>query len=113
MIKVMLSNGLRGKENPEQYVEECRRALAEHAKARGVEYELLHSYRPDEYKEKIEKMGLEKTRIDMLGVTITQELAQCDMLVMVDDWYNYDGCYVEHTIAARYGKPIAYISTKG
>jgi len=109
--KVMLSNGLRGKRNPDEYVTQCREALAQWGKANNVEYELLHSYRPDEYREAIAKLGEQNARIAMLGSTITQELAQCDILVLVDDWYSYDGCTIEFEIAKRYGKEIAFISS--
>jgi len=111
-LKVMLSNGLKGKENPTLYVERCRRALASWSARSGVLYELLHSYRPDEYEEGIKTKGIDHTRIAMLGKTITQELAECDALVLVDDWYNYDGCTVEFEIAKRYGKPIIFVETE-
>lgn len=107
----MLSNGLRGKENPDQYVLDCRRALNNYCISEGIQYDLLHSYRPEEYVKAIDEMGIEKARIAMLGVTITKELASCDMLVLVDDWYNYDGCTIEFEIAKRYGKKIAFIKT--
>lgn len=111
-MKIMLSNGLRGKENPDQYVQDCRTALAKFCQDNSIQYELLHSYRPDQYKEVIGQLGEAKARVYMLGITITKELAGCDMLVLVDDWYNYDGCVVEFEIAKRYGKQIAFINTE-
>lgn len=111
MLKIMLSNGLRGKDNPDQYVENCRAALRDYCVAQKIDYELLHSYRSDEYKTAIADMGVENARIAMLGKTITGELAICDILALVDDWYNYDGCRIEFEIAQRYGKKIIFIST--
>lgn len=111
-MKIMLSNGLRGKDNPDEYIIECRKALDDWADENGIEYELLHSYRPDEYKAAINELGLKNARIAMLGTTITNKLAKCDTLVLIDDWYNYDGCIIEFEIAKRYGKDIVFIDTK-
>jgi hypothetical protein len=109
--KIMLSNGLRGKENPDAYIQECRGALADYCIAHNIDYELLHSYKPSAYADSIDARGVQYARIAMLGETITQELAECDILAMVDDWYNYDGCYVEFEVARRYGKEIIFVWT--
>jgi hypothetical protein len=39
-------------------------------------------------------------------------LALADEVVFMDDWEKYDGCRVEHFIAAQYGVPCVYLSTK-
>lgn len=111
MTKIMISNGLRGKENPKEYIDQCRKALSDWADKNNVEYELLHSYRPEAYKIEIEKVGETTARIAMLGATITKELAECDILALMDDWYSYDGCTIEFEIARRYGKTIIFLST--
>ncbi|MCL1986907.1 MAG: hypothetical protein FWG64_02925 [Firmicutes bacterium] len=48
----------------------------------------------------------------MLGETITNELALCDILAVCDDWYNYDGCSIEFEIAKCYAKPIIFLKTE-
>ncbi|MCL1986891.1 MAG: DUF4406 domain-containing protein [Firmicutes bacterium] len=109
MTKIMLSNGLRGKSYPAKYVKQCDQALENWAKVNNVQYELLHSFRPNQYEKEVAEHGLKVARIRMLGETITDELAMCDILALCDDWYNYDGCQVEFEIAKRYGKPIVFL----
>jgi len=108
----MLSNGLRGKSDPATYVKKCDKALEEWAKANNVQYELLHNFRPNQYEKEVAEYGLEVARIRMLGETITNELALCDILALCDDWYNYDGCSIEFEIAKRYAKPIIFLKTE-
>lgn len=109
---IMISNGLKGKENPKEYVTKCRDALEKWCRNKGICYNLLHSYRPDEFESAVATMGEVNARIAMLGITTTNELAICDILVLVDDWYNYNGCCIEFEIARRYGKRIEFISTE-
>lgn len=108
-MNVFISNGLKDKENPTEYVNKCNAAVKQML---NTNYNLLHSFRPGEYEKNIEKYGLQKTRIYMLGQTISRELADCDLLVLMDDWYNYDGCFTEFLIAKNYGIPIKFCSTE-
>lgn len=109
----MISNGLRGKKDPEAYVRQCDTALKEWAKLTNLQYELIHNFHPGKYEREIAEHGVTKARIRMLGKTIVEELAIADILALCDDWYNYDGCVVEFEVAKHYNKPIIFLQTAG
>ena len=97
-MKIFVSNGLRGKENPKEYVDKCRVAVDK----KYPNGERIDSYFPD----------FDGNRMQFLGKSIQDCLSQADLAVFMDDWHNYDGCVVEHLVAQRYGVEIDYISTK-
>ena len=96
-MKIFVSNGLRGKENPKEYVDKCRAAVDR----KYPDGERIDSFFKD----------FDGSRIQFLGKSIGECLSQADLAVFMDDWHNYDGCVVEHLVAQRYGIPIDYIST--
>ncbi|MCL2005799.1 MAG: hypothetical protein FWG73_06505 [Planctomycetaceae bacterium] len=96
-MHIFISNGLRGKENPIEYVEKCRAAVAR----KYPDGTRIDSYFKD----------FNGSRIEFLGKSI-ECLSQADLAVFMDDWHNYDGCVVEHMVCQKYGIPIDYISTK-
>jgi hypothetical protein len=100
-MKVFISNGLRGKQDPKAYVERCRAAVDAYFSGGELEYERIDTYWPD----------YDGNRLQFLGKSISDGLAQADVAVFMDDWHNYDGCFVEHAAAMRYNVPIVYLSS--
>jgi len=100
-IKVMISNGLRGNTDPHGYVEKCRDAVRAYYKARGIAFELIDTYFSD----------FNGNRLQFLGKSIMDGLAQADEVVFMDEWEKYDGCRAEHFIATQYGITCRYLST--
>jgi hypothetical protein len=103
MKKIMISNGLRGKTNPMEYVEKCRQAVRDHYAAIEEEVELIDTYFKD----------FNGNRLQFLGKSISDGVAIADEMVFMDDWQKYDGCRTEHFIAAQYGVPCVYLRSKG
>ncbi len=103
-MKVFISNGLRDKENPKEYVERCRKV---------VEEEMAKLF-PDETIERIDTYfeDFNGNRLQFLGKSIMEGLAVCDVAVFMDDWQWFEGCRSEHFIATQYGIPCYYFSTK-
>ena len=101
MKRVMISNGLRGKEDPAAYVEKCRKAVDEYYTKRGEEFERLDTFFKD----------FNGNRLQFLGRSISEGLALADEVVFMDDWHHYDGCLTEHFIATRYGVPCVYLTS--
>jgi hypothetical protein len=101
MKKIMVSNGLRGKPDPEGYIEKCREAVDAYYAAKGEDIELVDTF-PDDFN---------GNRLQFLGKTISEELAIADEVAFMDDWQNYDGCLAEHFIAVRYGVPCVYLES--
>ena len=102
MKKIMVSNGLRGKTDPEEYVKKCREVVDRYYTAKGESFERLNTFFAD----------FNGNRLQFLGKSISEGLALADEIVFVDDWQNYDGCLSEHFIAVRYGVPCVYLSTE-
>lgn len=108
MKKVMVTKGLRGRENPEAYHENCLAAVRAHYTGKDEEITITES------------TGVSNTfdgstaqkRLYAFGNTLMNELAICDEIVFMDDWEKYDGCLSEHFIATRYGVPCVYLSSK-
>ena len=105
MKKVMVSNGLRGKQNPEEYVKGCRLAVDNDLTRRGEAdtHERMDTFFKD----------FNGNRLQFLGKSISEGVALADVVYFMDDWHNYDGCVVEHLVCQRYGVPIRYLSTEG
>ena len=101
MKKIMVSNGLRGKAHPRQYVEACRRAVDDYYTKKGEPYARIDTYFAD----------FEGNRLQFLAKTISDGLAVADEVVFMDDWEKYDGCRCEHFIAAQYGVKCVYLSS--
>ena len=101
MKRIMVSNGLRGKENPKEYVERCRSAVDAYYSATGEAFERIDTFFTD----------FNGNRLQFLGKSISEGLALADEVVFMDDWEKYDGCRAEHFIAAQYGVPCVYLST--
>jgi len=102
MKKIMISNGLRGKEHPMEYVDRCREVVKAYFAKPGRDHiELINTYFAD----------YNGNRLQFLGRSISEGLALADIVVFMDDWHNYDGCRSEHFIATQYGVPILYLST--
>ena len=97
----MVSNGLDGKSDPDQYVEACHLAVDKYYSEKGEEIECLNTYFKD----------FDGNRLKFLGKAITEGLALADEVVFMDDWQNYDGCMIEHFIAARYGVKCIYLKS--
>ena len=103
MKKVMISNGLRGKSDPEGYVEKVRAAVEADIERRGesATHERLDTFFKD----------FNGTRLQFLGKSISEGVAHADVVYFMDDWHNYDGCCVEHMCCQRYGVEIRYLNT--
>lgn len=107
MKKVMVTKGLRGKENPELYHKKCLEAVKQHYAAKGEDIEITES------------TGVSNTfdgsminkRLAGLGRVIMEELSVADELVLMDDWEKYDGCRSEHFIAAQYNIKCVYLNS--
>jgi len=101
MKKIMVSNGMRGKENVEQYVEQCRKAVDAYYSAKGEPFERINTF----------FAGFDGNRLQFLGKSISEGLALADEVVFMDDWQTYDGCRTEHFIATQYGVPCVYLES--
>jgi len=100
--KITVSQGLRGKGDPEACVAKCRRAAQDYYKNRKENVELTDTFFKD----------FDGNRLQFLGKSISEGLALADEIVFMDDWRNYDGCLAEHFIAIRYGVPIVYLNSQ-
>jgi hypothetical protein len=101
MKKIMVSNGMRGKENVEQYIEACRDAVDAYYIGKNESFERLNTFFAD----------FDGNRIEFLGKSISEGLALADEVVFMDDWERYDGCRCEHFIATQYGLKCVYLNT--
>jgi len=101
MKRIMGSNGLRGKENPEQYIEKCRAAIDKYYTAKGEPFERINTFFAD----------FDGNRLQFLGKSISEGLALADEVVFMDDWEEYDGCRCEHFIAVQYGVKCVYLNS--
>jgi len=108
MKKVMVTKGLRGKENPEAYHAKCIEAVRHFYAAKGQEVRITETNPVTNTFDG----SITQNRLFGLGNVIAAELAICDELVLMDDWQNYDGCRSEHFIAAQYGIPCVYLSSE-
>jgi hypothetical protein len=99
--KVFISQGLRGKADPEAYIKKARKAVDEFFAQRNVAIQLIDTYFKD----------FNGNRVEFLGKAIQEGLSQADFAAFVDDWDHYAGCIVEHTVALRYDIPIVYVKT--
>lgn len=108
MRKIMVTKGLRGKENPKAYHEKCLAAVRAHYAALGEEINITES---TGVSNSFDGSSLNK-RLYGLGRVIMEELSAADELVLMDDWQNYDGCRSEHFIATQYGVPCVYLSSR-
>jgi hypothetical protein len=96
----MISNGLRGKDDPKAYVEKCRAATRKFCE--GTDFELIDTYFGD----------LDGNRLQFLGKSISDGVALADEVVFMDDWETYDGCRTEHFVATQYKVPCVYLRTE-
>jgi len=108
MKKVMVTKGLRGRENPEQYHEFCVAAVKAYYASKSEEIEITES---NGVSNSFDGNSTQK-RLFGLGNVIAAELAICDELVLMDDWQNYDGCRSEHFIASQYGVKCVYLRSE-
>lgn len=98
MKKVFISVPMRGrkKEDIEKSISKMKKiALA--MLPEDEEYEFINT----EVKE-VPPYNTHNEAVWYLGKSI-ELLSQCDILVCVDDIYNYPGCYTERDVARRYG----------
>jgi hypothetical protein len=95
----MVSNGMRGKTNVEQYIEKCRAAVDKYYTDKAEQFERINTFFAD----------FNGSRLQFLGKSISEGLALADEVVFMDDWQNYDGCRSEHFIATQYGIPCVYL----
>ena len=102
MKKIMVSNGLRGKENVEQYIEKCRKAVDKYYTEKGEKFERINTF----------FANFNGNRLQFLGKSISEGLALADEIVFMDDWETYDGCRCEHFIAVQYGVKCVYLSSE-
>jgi hypothetical protein len=98
MTKVFISQGMKGKTEAE-ITAKREQYVAEIAKMFRDGYEIIDSYRP-EWAEEL-KEGSNK-RIFFLGKSL-QLLSEADYVFFEEDWFNFDGCCVEHMVCERYG----------
>jgi len=101
MKKIMICNGLRGKQNSEQYVAKCRQAVHKYYADKNEPVEVIDTFFSD----------FNGNRLQFLGKSISDGLAIADEVVFMDDWQNYDGCAAEHFICERYGVPVLYLKS--
>jgi len=96
-MKIFISQGLRGRQNPEAYRAKCLEAV----KRKYPDAEIIDSFFKD----------FNGNRIAFLGRSISEKLSQADVAVFMDNWRNYDGCVIEHEVALRYGITVDEICT--
>ena len=101
MKRIMVSNGLRGRANAEEYVKRCRAAVDQHYIEKGEPFERIDTFFKD----------FDGNRLQFLGKSISEGIALADEVVFMDDWEKYDGCRCEHFIAVQYGVPCVYLRT--
>jgi hypothetical protein len=108
MKKIMISNGMRGKTDPEGYVKKCREAVDAYYAAKGESFERINTFFADFC---LPAGKVDGNRLQFLGKSISEGLALADEVVFMDDWHKYDGCLAEHFIAVRYGVPCVYLES--
>lgn len=101
MKRIMVVNGLRGKEDVKAYIDQCRKAVDKYYESKGEEFERINTYFKD----------YDGNRLQFLGKSISEGLALADEVVFMDDWEKYDGCRCEHFIATQYGVKCVYINS--
>lgn len=101
MKRIMVSNGLRGKPDPEGYVKRCREAVDAYYAAKGESFERINTF----------FANFDGNRLQFLGKSISEGLALADEVVFMDDWEKYDGCRAEHFIATQYGVKCVYLES--
>jgi len=102
MKRIMVSNGMRGKSNVEEYVDQCRQAVDRCYEAQGEAFERINTFFAD----------FDGNRLQFLGKSISEGLALADEVVFMDDWHNYDGCRCEQFIASQYGVKCVYLNSQ-
>lgn len=108
MKNIMVTKGLRGRENPEGYHEKCLAAVKSHYSSLGEEINITES---TGVSNSFDGSTANK-RLAGLGRVVMEELAITDELVLMDDWERYDGCRSEHFIASQYGIKCVYLDSK-
>ena len=111
MKKIMVSHGMRGKDNPKEYVLQCRKVVHEYYNKHG--YYKNAAPKEGEYVLILETFfeDFNGNRLQFLGKSISEGLALADEIVFMDDWEKYDGCRSEHFIAAQYGVKCVYLES--
>lgn len=99
MKRIMISHGLTGKDDPDEYVKKCRATVKEHYEALGEEIEIIDTYFTED-------LG---SRLQYLARSISHGLDLADEVVFMDNWQSYDGCTVENFICAKYGIKTIYL----
>ena len=94
-MKVFISQPMRGKTESEI---EAQRAAA--ISTLGEDAEVIGTQFAGDF------LG---SRLQFLGKSIMDGLAQADAALFIGDWEKYDGCRCEHFIAAQYGIKCMYM----
>ena len=94
-MKVFISQPMRGKTESEIEAQRAAaiRTLGEDAEVIGTQFTADFS----------------GSRLQFLGKSIMDGLAQADAALFIGDWEKYDGCRCEHFIAAQYGIKCMYM----
>jgi hypothetical protein len=100
--KIFISQPMRGKTNQE----------IENQKNSAIRF--ISRYVMERYHQEIEITDtffkdFNGNRLQFLGKSISEGLANCDIAVFLGEWNKFDGCLCEHFIASRYNIEILYL----
>lgn len=99
-MRVMISQPMRGKTT--EQVRSERAELVSRLEAAG--HEVVDTIFPYIYPRDADP------RVWMLGKAI-MELSRCNAIVMMPEWSDADGCFIEHDTAKRYGIDVWYANS--
>jgi len=75
-------------------------AVDKYFKDKGECYELIDTY--------FENVG---SQVSLLGRAISEGLVKADVVVFMDNWFEFRGCRIEHDICIAYKIPTLYIES--
>lgn len=123
MLNVMISKGLKGRTNLEEYHEVCMRVLKEYMFYKGYIHEYANPSNSSCEKfittgELINFVHVKdfdyannKHRLKSFKNNAMEELVLADIAVFFDDYDKFSVCRIEHQICLEYGIPIVYLNS--
>lgn len=97
-MKLFISQGMRGKSNDEIFETRIRMINTVKALFPNETIEVLDSF----FKDAVAPDDVSTTGVWWLGKSL-ELLAKADIAYFSDDWQDYRGCRIEHTVCKEYG----------
>lgn len=97
-MKLFISQGMRGKSDEEIFETHIRMVNTIKAMYPDENIEVLDSF----FQDAVEPDGIASVGVWWLGKSL-ELLADADIAYFADDWQDYRGCCIEHTVCKEYG----------